>query len=320
VSVITRVMSHMSLGRRLAGGSLGTPRTSSRRLALLLTMFAGALAGCGSSGSSGSSHIASTAQVAPPAAIAAKGHLVVCSDEVEPPFAYREGAQLTGSEVEIMDAVAKLMGVQTEYSQIGFDGLFAALAAGKCDVAIDEVSDTPEREHTIADVDYMKVGQTFMVKAGNPLQLKTFADLCGHAVGAVLASVDVEYLHVLSKQCTGEGKPAITIVGFNDDPTGTEALITGKIDAFQEDTPLLTGLIARSGGAVALSPQAQVKRIPCGIAVARNNTALANAIKKALNLLYADGTMTRIFSKFHEGGVALSGSDPVMVDAASHGA
>jgi polar amino acid transport system substrate-binding protein len=295
------------------------PGMASVRLLATLGLICAVLVGCGSSKSGSSSTASSGATVPPPAAIAAKGHLIICSDEVEPPFSYRQGAEITGSEVEIMNAVAKLMGVQTEYSQIGFDGLFAALAAGKCDVAIDEVSDTLEREHTIADVDYMEVGQTFMVKAGNPLHLSTFADLCGHSVGAVLASVDLEYLHELSKQCTHEGKPAVTVVGYNDDPTGTESLITGKIDAFQEDTPLLTGLIAKAGGAVELSPQAQIKRIPCGIAVAHNDTALATAIRHALNILYANGTMTRIFSKFHEGGVALTGSEPVTVDAASHG-
>jgi polar amino acid transport system substrate-binding protein len=164
----------------------------------------------------------------------------------------------------------------------------------------------------------MEVGQTFMVKSGNPMHLASFEDLCGHSVGAVLASVDLEYLHVLTKECASKGKPSISIEGFNDDPTGTEALITGKIDAFEEDTPILTGLIARAGGAVELSPQTSVKRIPCGIAVARGNSALADAIKEAVNLLYTNGTMTRLFNTYHEGGVALSGTDPVTIDAASH--
>ena len=102
--------------------------------------------------------------------------------------------------------------------------------------------------------------------------------------------------------------PAITLTFYR----------LGKIDAFEEDTPILTGLIARAGGAVELSPQTSVKRIPCGIAVARGNSALADAIKEAVNLLYTNGTMTRLFNTYHEGGVALSGTDPVTIDAASH--
>lgn len=299
---------------------------NARGRARLLTSLAALVAvagllGCGGSSNTTSSGISvAAAQIQAPSSIAASKHLIVCSDEVEPPFAYRNGEELTGSEVEIMNAVGKLMGVHTEYSQIGFDGLFAALHAGKCNAAIDEISDTPEREHVIADVDYMEVGQTFMVKSGNPEHLQSFESLCGRSVGAVLASVDLEYLHVLSKECASKGKPTVTIDGFNDDPTGAEALITGKIDAFEEDTPLLTGLIARSGGQIVLSPQAQIKRIPCGIAVANGNTALADAIEKALNMLYANGEMQNVFSKFHEGGVALNGSEPVTVDAATHGA
>jgi polar amino acid transport system substrate-binding protein len=315
--MIARVAARMCL----VGHHGSAPRQAVVAL-VVLAFTAAIITGCGSSSSSANSSAdkaLGAAQIQAPAAIAAKQRIVVCSDEVEPPFAYHNGGELTGSEVEIMNAVGKAMGVKTEYSQIGFDGLFAALRAGKCDVAIDEVSDTIEREQAIADVDYMEVGQTFMVKSGNPLHLNAFTDLCGHAVGAVLASVDLEYLHTLSKQCTSKGKSAVTIEGFNDDPTGAIALISGKIDAFEEDTPLLTGLIARSGGAIVLSSQPQIKRIPCGIAVAHGNTALANAIRQALNKLYAAGTMQQIFTKFHEGGVALSGGEPVTIDAASTG-
>jgi len=254
--------------------------------------------------------------IAPPPSIAKAKQLVVCSDEVEPPFAYRQGSKLTGSEVDIMNAVGRLFGVKTVYSQIGFDGLFAALDAGKCNAAIDEVSDTVSREQSIADVDYMSVGQTFMVKHGNPLGLKSFADLCGHSVGAVLASVDLTYLQTLSKACRSRGKSGIDIRGFNDDPTGTVALTTGKIDAFEEDTPILEGLIARAGGGVQLSPQRQTQRIPCGIAIAKSDGPLQGVVKSALNELYANGSMQSILARYHESAVALSGRAPVKVDAA----
>jgi polar amino acid transport system substrate-binding protein len=298
-----------------------------RRLLWLVVLAPMALAACGSSSSSSSAGpavstsaavTAPAGTVTPPPAIASAKQLVICSDEVEPPFAYLSGSTLTGSEVDIMNGAAQLMGVKPVYTQIGFDGLFAALDAGKCDVAIDEVSDTAAREDAIADVDYMAVGQTFMVKSGNPLKLTSFSSLCGHDVGAVLASVDLAYLQVLSKNCTSSGKSAITVVGYNDDPTGVEALLTGKVDAFEEDTPILSGLIAQAGGQVELSPQAQVQRIPCGIAVAPKNTGLQQALDKALNLLYANGSMPKIFAKYHQAGVALTGAAPVSIDAATH--
>lgn len=289
-------------------------------MAIAVSAFVGISASSATTGVTASPSASKTsAAVKPPAPIASRGELVVCSDEVEPPFAFRTGSTLGGSEVDIMNAVGRLFGVKTVYSQIGFDGLFAALDAGKCDAAIDEVSDTPAREQSIADVDYMAVGQTFMVTSGNPLGLKKFSELCGHAVGAVLASVDLEYLQVLSKQCTSAKHPAIAIQGFNDDPTGVEALITHKIDAFEEDTPILVGLVAQAAGKVQLSPQPQVRRIPCGIAVARSDTALQTAMRAALNKLYTDGAMRQILARYKESAVALHGANPVTVDAATRG-
>jgi polar amino acid transport system substrate-binding protein len=276
-----------------------------------------ALAGCGSaSGSSPAGPAAPVGIVKPPASIASSKTLAVCSDEVEPPFAYRQGTSLTGSEVDITTDAARDFGVTVQFRELGFDGLFAALDVGKCDIAIDEVSDTVAREQTIRDVDYMAVGQTFAVRHGNPQHLDTFANLCGQAVGAVLASVDLTHLQAVSHTCTSSGKVALHIVGFNDDPTGIEALITGKINAFEEDTPILAGLIARAGGQVQFSPQAQVNRIPVGLAVAHGNTELANALQKVLNDLYRTGAMNKIFATYHESGVGLVGATPVKIDAA----
>jgi polar amino acid transport system substrate-binding protein len=292
-------------------------------LTLVLAM---SLSACGNSSSgspspspTASSSSKNTASIKPPAEIAKSG-LIVCSDLVEPPFIYRTNAgQLTGSEHAIISDVARRMGVKVGFVQVGFDGLFEALNTGKCNVAIDEVSDTAAREKTVSFVDYMDVGQTFLVPKGNPLHINSFLDLCGHAAGGVLASTDLAYLYVVSKQCVANGKKPITIQGFRDDPSGVVAVATGKIDAFEEDTPLVAGLVAQHPSSLQMSSQASVKRIPVGFAVRMTDTALQGALKQAMNAMYADGTMRKILTKFRETGVAFSGSSPVAVNLVTKG-
>jgi polar amino acid transport system substrate-binding protein len=292
----------------------------------LILVLATSLSACGSSNSSSpspsattSSGSAKTVTVKAPAEIAKSG-ITVCSDLVEPPFIYRTtSGQLTGSEHAIITDVANLMGAKVGFVQVGFDGLFEALNTGKCNVAIDEISDTAPREKAVSFVDYMDVGQTFLVTKGNPLHINNFTDLCGHAAGGVLASTDLAYLYIVSKQCVAKGKKPITVQGFRDDPSGVVAVASGKIDAFEEDTPLVAGLVAQHTGSLQMSSQPSVKRIPVGFAVRTNDTALQLALTKAMNDLYANGTMSRIFSKFHQPGVALSGSHPVTVNMVAKG-
>jgi polar amino acid transport system substrate-binding protein len=263
----------------------------------------------------GSASVSASGKAGAPATIAKAGVLTVCTDEIEPPFIYAKASgQLTGSEYDIVDQAAKAWGVKLRFVRTGFDGLFANLKVGRCNVAIDEITDTAARESSVAFVDYMSVGQTFLVAKGNPDHITTFGDLCGRAAGGVLGSTDLAYLYTVQAKCAADHKPAMTVEGFNDDPTGVIAIITGKIQAFEEDTPLLSGLVAAHPKEVQLSSQAQVDRLPTGIGIGKGAKALQNDFAKELNSLYASGRMQAIFKKFKESGVALSGKNPVKVD------
>jgi polar amino acid transport system substrate-binding protein len=264
----------------------------------------------------GSASASASGKAGAPATIAKAGVLTVCSDEIEPPFIYaKTSGQLTGSEYDIVAHAAKAWGVKLRFVRTGFDGLFANLKVGRCNVAIDEITDTAAREKSVAFVDYMSVGQTFLVAKGNPDHITTFGDLCGRAAGGVLGSTDLAYLYTVQAKCVADNKPAMTVEAFNDDPTGVTAIITGKIQAFEEDTPLLSGLVAAHPKEVQLSSQTEVDRLPCGIAVVKGAKAVQNDLAKELNRLYASSSMQAIFKKFKESGVALSGKNPVKVDA-----
>src|SRR5438128_10873290 len=101
------------------------------------------------------------------------------------------------------------MGVPAQFDNTGFDGIIAALLAKKCDAIISGMNDTPERRKQVAFVDYLKVGQSFMVKAGNPVHITSIATLAGKAASVETGTTNKDYLDARSKHLTSQGKKGI---------------------------------------------------------------------------------------------------------------
>ena len=93
-----------------------------------------------------------TAAAAAAVKTAKNGKLVVCSDIPYAPFEYyTNGADgdVTGIDVDILNGIAKEVGLTTDYIKTPFDGIFAALAAGSCDMIASSVSITPDRKSVV---------------------------------------------------------------------------------------------------------------------------------------------------------------------------
>jgi ABC-type amino acid transport substrate-binding protein len=87
-----------------------------------------------------------------------------------------------GADIELAQALAKVMGVELEIVNIGFDDLLPALEAGKVDVVISAMTITSERQVKADFVPYLMAGTGILVKEGNPSKIRRFKDLCGKTV------------------------------------------------------------------------------------------------------------------------------------------
>src|SRR6266508_4959005 len=159
-----------------------------RRSFLLLPLSLAAVAliaaGCGSSSSSSSASAGKTtaAAITAPPEVANAGKIVYCSDITYPPEEFYKGSTPTGSDIDIGDAIGKLMAVKAEFDNTGFDGIIPALLSKKCDAIISGMNDTPQRRQQVDFDDYLSVGQSLMVAKGNPKHIATLADLSGKSV------------------------------------------------------------------------------------------------------------------------------------------
>jgi polar amino acid transport system substrate-binding protein len=239
---------------------------------------------------------AQSAKIKPPASIAKAGKIVWCVDvEYPPEESYDKNHKPVGSDIDIANGVGKLMGVKTEIKNVVFDSIIAALLTKKCNLIISGMNDTPERRKQVDFVDYLKVGQSLMVKKGNPGHVSTLASLSGKRVSVQTGTTMRDFLAAQSAKLKKQGKKEITIITFPKDTDAISALKAGRVDCYFADSPVVAYYVnLDSALAIAGKP---IEPIPIGIAV-RKHDPLKAAVRKAIAALYANGDMKKIVARW----------------------
>ena len=113
--------------------------------------------------------------------------LRVCTDPSWPPFEYiRPGTgQVDGFDIELAGLLAERMapGLRVEVVSVGFDGLYDALLAGRCDAVLSALPYDPLRtEDVVYSVAYFNAGQVLLTRA-DETGIEGLDDLPGRVVG-----------------------------------------------------------------------------------------------------------------------------------------
>ena len=229
--------------------------------------------------------------------------MTFCSDITYPPEEFYSGTKPAGSDIDIATEVARRLGKTAKFSNTGFDGIIAALLAKKCDAVISGMNDTPERRKQVTFVDYIRVGQSLMVKSGNPKHISSLASLSGKTVSVEVGTTNKDFLDATSKTLKAHGKAAIKVQAFPKDTDAAAALKTGRVDAYFGDSPVVAYYISKDKSfGFAGAP---INPIPVGIALRKSDTALKAGVRRAILRMYADGTMRRILAKWKMSATAL---------------
>lgn len=262
-------------------------------LSLLLALF---VAGCGSDDDSSDSKKSSGKDkdaVSTPAPLKAGGDFVFCTDVPYPPAEFQEGEEYAGYEVELARAISEKLGVEAVFQKTGFDGIIGALEAKKCDAIISSMNVTPEREKQVAFVEYMTIGQAVAVAPGLAGSINELRDLGGKVV-AVQVGTTLKAL--IDKENKGLDEK-IELKLFPDAGAAASALQTGKVDAFFADAPVVADYVGKQPDAFAIGGT-QIDELPAGIALRKEDADLQDAVQTAVDELYEDGTVEKIFAKW----------------------
>ena len=89
-------------------------------------------------------------------------------------------SNIIGIEPDLLNAAGQCLGFRTTYSKLDFAGLVPALQSGRVDLVAAGMYSSEERVKQVDFVNYMKAGEASIVAAGNPKNIKSLADICGH--------------------------------------------------------------------------------------------------------------------------------------------
>jgi polar amino acid transport system substrate-binding protein len=236
----------------------------------------------------------------------AAGTLTVCSDTSYPPQETLDANQKPiGSDIDLVNEIGKRLGLTVVVKTTNFNSIIPALTGGTCDVIVSAQTITADRQKQVDMIPYFAAGQSFVVLAGNPDNIKTIDDLCGKAVAAEDGTV--EAMHVggtgdykpadgLSQQCVAKGKQPITLKTFTADTQALLALQAGTVAAHFTDEPVAGYEVVNGQGKFEMIPGITLERGPEGISVGLNHTGLRDAVRASLDSMLADGTYLKILT------------------------
>jgi serine/threonine protein kinase len=230
-----------------------------------------------------------------PEAIRASGTLVVGTNPPYEPSEFRDAeGNLTGFDVDLMNAIARTLNLTVEYRETAFESIIPSVQNKVFDVGMSSFFDTKEREQLVDFVTYFQAGTQWAQRPGTPVNPN---NACGAKVGVASRSMqDVEELPKKSKACVATGAPPITKVDYISQDDVTKALVNGDVDAMSADSPVTGDAIKHSDGALEAAGGI-FDASPYGWPVAKGSP-LTESLRQALMHLIATGEYQRIMSKW----------------------
>ena len=228
--------------------------------------------------------------------------LRIASDISYPPLEFYPAGTKTpaGFASDLALALGAKLGRRVVFFNHDFGTIFDGLASRQYDAVISAVSDTRAREQKLDFVDYLLVGSGMLTKAGNPAHLSDLSSACGHTVDLQAGTSQDAAFKTQSAACTAVGLRPVTVLAESTDDAALKHFTTGESVAHISDYPTIAYLAQTLGGGhAAMVVGRQFDLAPYGIAVAKTNHSLRDALARALAALVTDGTYDRLVHKWH---------------------
>ena len=233
-----------------------------------------------------------------PSKLVKSGALTVGSDASYPPQEYVDASgKPIGIDIDIASEIASRLGLDLNVVNFKFDDIIPALNAGQFDIVISAMTVTDERSKVVDFVPYFNAGQAVLVQKGTPKGIKTLDDLSGKTAVAEQGTIEQDTLKALNDKFTKAGKPPVNILTYPTDTDAVDQLRVGRADATLHDSPVAAYYAELNPNAFEVAIP-NFDSAPEGIATAKNNTAMHDAVNAAITAMKADGTLNAIFAKW----------------------
>ena len=130
-----------------------------------------------------------------PEEIAERGVITIGVESEYPPaeFLGDDGQTVIGFDVDLFDAVAGKLGLETDWQSAPYDAIITGVNSGKYDVGVSSFTITAERLENVTMVSYLVVGTQWFGLAGNPEGVDP-DDACGKRIAVQADTIQVDDL------------------------------------------------------------------------------------------------------------------------------
>lgn len=232
------------------------------------------------------------------------GTLTVGTDASYAPnqFLDEDGSTIIGFDIDVFDAVAAKLGLETQWENADFDTIIVGVDSGRYDLGVSSFTITEARKEQVNMVSYFNAGTQWAVADGNPDEL-SLDDVCGLTVAVQTGTIQEE--EDLPDREDGCSADPIDVLRFTGQDEATAALVSGRVQAMLADSPIIAYAVEQSGGQI--EPLGEIyDAAPYGYVIPLDDTDLAEAIVAALESLDADGTYTEILEHWGQTQGAIS--------------
>ncbi len=221
-----------------------------------------------------------------PEEIRSTGRLIIGVNVPYAPNEFKDAnGQIVGFDVDLMNAIARTLGLSPEYRETAFEAIFPSVRAGDFNVGMSSFTDTKEREQSVDFVTYFEAGTLWAQQAGGSVDPN---NACGLKIGVSYASIqETDEIPTKSDACVAAGAAPIDKKVFVSQDDLNKALMNGEVDAMSADSPVTGFAVKTSGGALADAGEV-FDAAPYGWPVAKGSK-LAESLRQALDHLIETG-------------------------------
>jgi len=221
-----------------------------------------------------------------------KGRMLkIGSDTTYPPFEFVDTKtnKIVGFDVDMVNAICKLVNCTAEFVTTNFDTIFVALSQKQFDMVVSGVTVTDERKKTVDFSDsYLKYGETLLIRKGDTTvkskdDLKNTKIIVGVQTGT---SNEQTALKLVADQ-------AQQIKRFDTFDQAVAALIAGDVNCVEIDQPAALGYMATNPGKIETIKDTFTSD-DLAMAFQKGDTQLEGAFNAGLKAIRDNGAYAKI--------------------------
>ena len=222
------------------------------------------------------------------------GTLVMATNAEFPPYEYHDsavtgpdGSDIVGIDVEIAAAIAEKMGKELVIEDVQFASIIPEILSGKADFGAAGMTVTEDRLVNVDFSDtYATAVQSIIVTADS--EMTGPDDLEGKLIGVQEGTTG----YTFCSEDFGEEN----VLAYTNGATAVQNLINGSVDCVVIDQQPAISFVEANEGLKILETEYVIEDYAA--AVAKENTALLEALNTALDELIEDGSIQAVLDKY----------------------